>query len=191
MRVAGRAAFDASEPAGGFALGGPPAVWTAPAAAEVVCTVGDHCLRGMRLALAAVPPPAEGPAAFECFRWRRGREQRRGFLAATLDVDLAPECRAAAAAAGYWRASLVRLAAKRARCVAGEVPEGYKFGVKFGPLPADGCGAEGTLGAKKVVTVSDHDKLTTPVRNDNGFRSHYKVNTESDLNLAPLLSRSP
>ena len=152
------------------------------AAAEVVyfvCAVGDHCRRGMRLALAAVPPPpAEGPAAaFECFRWRRKREQRRGFLAATLDLELdldlaeaaeptgqpqrrrrnrnpsAAECRSAAAAAGHQRAGLVRLAAKRARCVAGEVPEGYKFGGKFGPLPADGCGAEGTLGAKKVVTV--------------------------------------
>ena len=59
VRVAGRAAFDTCESAGGLALGGPPAVWTAPAAAEVVyfvCAVGDHCRRGMRLALVSPAP---------------------------------------------------------------------------------------------------------------------------------------
>ena len=58
--------MEACDPAGGRALGGPPAVWTAPdpfaggtPGGEVfyfVCAVGDHCRRGMRLALVSPAP---------------------------------------------------------------------------------------------------------------------------------------
>ena len=61
----------------------------------------------MKLPFEVVAGPPSEPASFECYRWRRKREQRRGFLAETLPAltvgrnPTAAECGAAAAAAGF------------------------------------------------------------------------------------------
>ena len=133
----------------------------------------------MKLSFEVVAGPLP---AFECYRWRRKREQRRGFLAATLPAatvgknPTAAECGAAAAAAGFPSYGLVRRRRAKATCVAGEVPEDYSFGKsdRFGPLTGvvgfpPPCDAEGTLGSRKHVTVYgahvQHDparKVVTP-----------------------------
>ena len=67
------------------------------------------------------------------------------------------ECAAAAKAEGYSFAGIVRLKAKRAKCYAGDLdPADFPWkGKTVGPLADDECDADGTLGAKKVVTVYD------------------------------------
>ena len=68
------------------------------------------------------------------------------------------ECAEAAKEAGYSFAGIVRLKAKRAKCYAGDLdPVDFSWPGKgnFGPLADDKCDADGTLGAKKVVTAYD------------------------------------
>ena len=70
----------------------------------------------------------------------------------------AAECVEAAKEAGFFFAGIVRLNAKKAKCYAGDLdPTQYGWKGKFGPLDPsfDECDADGTLGAKKIVTVYD------------------------------------
>ena len=96
-------------------------------------------------------------------RWKLRREQKNGLLPVTLKkraVGKNPtgaECAAAAKAEGYSFAGIVRLKAKKAKCYAGDLdPADFPWkGKTVGPLADDECDADGTLGAKKVVTVYD------------------------------------
>ena len=67
------------------------------------------------------------------------------------------DCAEAAKEVGYSFAGIVRLKAKRAKCYAGDLdPADFSWKGNFGPLADDDVRRDdGTLGAKKVVTVYD------------------------------------
>ena len=120
----------------------------------------------LRAAWCGTAAPLRGggltPPARPKNRWKLRREQKNGLLPVTLKkraVGKNPtgaECAAAAKEAGFSFAGIVRLKAKRAKCCAGDLdPAEYGWKGNFGPLADDECDADGTLGAKKVVTVYD------------------------------------